>query len=139
MILWPIILGSTFFVAYLLFLYIRKMYREYDRKETIKENITEYRAQIKMALDYFRVTYEHNVYNNIKTNSDFCLKIIYNKNIEDQLKYMEKLYNTLYETGFRLKTRFDDVNYILAPMKNLREELFVEQMDFIKENSEGLI
>lgn len=134
-----IILSGSIIFGILFFLWIRSKYREYDRKETLKENVAEMRAQIKMAQDYFRQKYDHNVYNNIKLNLDFCLKLILKKDIEDQHKYLEELYRSLYELGYRLRTRYDDVVYILAPLKNFREKLAEEFIDYLKEHSdEGL-
>lgn len=134
-----IILSVSIFFGILFFLWIRSRYREYDRKETLKENVIEMRAQIKMAQDYFRQKYDHNVYNNIKLNLDFCLKLILKKDIEDQYKYLEELYKSLYELGHRLQTRYDDVVYILAPLKNFREKLAEEFIDYLKKHSdEGL-
>lgn len=134
-----IILGSIFLLLFIysIIAYIKRAYREYDRRETLKETKVEYRAKIKQAEDYFRNTYNNNVYLNVKTNIDFCLKIIYNRSkIEDQIKGLKNLYDILYETGYRLKVRYDDVNFIITPLKNLRGKLFEEQMDFIKNNSE---
>ena len=139
------LIGSMFFgtiaiLIFFLFLYIRSEYREFDRRETLKERILRKRAEIKSAQDYFRETYEHNVYSSIKVSLDFCIRLILNKSPEEQLEGLENLYEVLYETGYRLKKDYADVNYILAPLVNFRTKLFEEQMDFIKENSpeEGL-
>ena len=135
-----IFFGTVAILIYFLFLYIRSEYREYDRRETLKEDILKERAKVKKLQDYFRETYEHNVYSSIKVSLDFCIKLIYNKSPEEQLEGLKNLYEVLYETGYRLKRDYADVNYILAPLVNFRTKLFEEQMDYIKENSpeEGL-
>ncbi len=137
--------GSIFFgtiaiLIFFLFLYIRSEYREYDRRETLREDILRQRASIKKIQDYLRENYDHNVYSSLKISLDFCIKLIYNKSLEEQLEGLKNLHEVLYETGYRLKKDYADVNYILAPLVNLRTKLFEEQMDFIKENSpeEGL-
>jgi hypothetical protein len=135
MLIGSIIFGVVILISYLIFLYIRSLYREYDRKETLKEKVLNYRVQIKQAQDYFRKTYEHNIYASLKVSIDFCLKLIYNKSLEDQVKNLETLYKVLYEVGCRLKKDYTDVNYILAPLIHFRSKLFEEQMDYIKENS----
>ncbi len=132
--------GSIIFAVILLtsclsFLYIRSSYREYDRKESLKENILKERARIKQVQDYLRSSYEPNVYSSLKISLDFCLKMIYNKSLEEQLVCLKSLYEVLYETTYRLKKDYADVNYILAPLVNFRSRLFEEQMDYIKENS----
>ena len=132
--------GAIFFLIFLhwLYCYIKVEYRKYDEEETLKEKIVEFRAKIKQAQEHFRLNYDPNVFKTVKLNLDFCIRLILNKDIKSQANYFEKLYNALYETGYRLKTKYDDVVYIIAPLKNLREELFIELTDYIKENSEGL-
>lgn len=131
--------GSMFFgtvaiLMFFLFLYVRSEYREFDRRETLKEGILEERAKVKKLQDHFRETYEANVYSSIKVSLDFCIRLIYNKSPEEQLEGLKNLYEVLYETDYRLRKDYADVNYILAPLVNLRTKLFEEQMDFIKEN-----
>lgn len=136
-IIGSIIFLSTLFITISAF-YIRSEYKKFTYKEDLKDQILSYRAKIKQAQDYFRNNYDSNVYNNIKLNLDFCLKLILNKDSEGQKFYLDKLFKILYEVGYRLKTKYDDVNYILQPMKSLREELITELTDYIKENSDDL-
>ena len=133
-------MGSIIFIiiGFCLFFYINSQYKKYDEIETLKEHIVEWRVNIKKALEHFRLNYDPNVYNHIKLNVDFCIQLILKKDFNNQVLFLEKLFNTLFETGYRLKTKYDDVVYIISPLKNLREELVIELTDYIKENSEGL-
>jgi hypothetical protein len=141
MILWCSIGGSIIFLAVFgaIFAYfIRKSYVKFDEIETQKEKIIEIRAKIKESLTYFKANYEHHVHNSIKLNVDLCLEIILNKNLADQIMLLESLYEKLYETGYRLKMKYDDPVYILAPLKNFREELAEELIDYLKDVERGL-
>lgn len=135
MLVGSIIFGTLLLLSYIAFLYIRSSYREYDRIENLKENILKERARIKQVQDYLRSSYEPNVYSSLKISLDFCLKMIYNKSLEEQLVCLKSLYEVLYETTYRLKKDYVDVNYILAPLVNFRSRLFEDQMDYIKENA----
>jgi hypothetical protein len=119
------------------YFYIKYKYKKYDEIETLKETIIIERAKIKDALEYFKNTYEHHVFSSIKNNIDLCLEIILNKTYENQIIYLKKLFDKLYETGYRLKTNYDDPMYIIMPLKNFREELAQEVIDYIKDATRG--
>jgi hypothetical protein len=131
-----IAIGSIFFIVFSYF-YVKYKYKKYDENETLKENIVIERAKIKDALEYFKNTYDYHVFNSIKTNVDLCLEIILNKNYEYQITYLKKLFDKLFETGYRLKTNYDDPMYIIMPLKNFREELAQEVIDYIKDATRG--
>jgi hypothetical protein len=128
--------GSIIFIVFSYF-YIKYKYKKYDEIETLKETIIIERAKIKDALEYFKNTYEHHVFSSIKNNIDLCLEIILNKTYENQIIYLKKLFDKLYETGYRLKTNYDDPMYIIMPLKNFREELAQEVIDYIKDATRG--
>ena len=134
MLIGSIFFGTVAILVFILFLHVRSEYREFDRKETLKERILEERKRIRELQDRFRLTYDHNVYSSVKVSLDFCQKMILNKSPEEQLPNFRDLFEVLYETDYRLKKDYADVNYILAPLVNLRTRLFEEQMDYIKEN-----
>jgi hypothetical protein len=129
------ITGSIIFICCVLigFFYIKFKYKKFIETETLKEEIIKIRAKIKNAQEYFKNTYDHHVFFMIKTNIDLCLEIILNKNLNHQLVYLSKLYEKLYETGYRLKLNYDNPTYIISPLKNFREELAQELIDYIKD------
>ena len=131
--------GSIIFIIFSIFIYyyVKCKYKKYDEIETLKEKIIDERAKIKQALDYFKNTYEHHVFVSIKTNVDLCLEIILNKTYKYQITYLKKLFDKIFETGYRLKTNYDDPMYIITPLKNFREELAQELIDYIKDVERG--
>ena len=124
--------GSIIFIVFCYF-YIKYKYKKYDEIETLKETIVIERAKIKDALEFFKNTYDYHVFSSIKNNVDLCLEIILNKKYEYQIIYLKKLFDKLFETGYRLKTNYDDPMYIIMPLKNFREELAQELIDYIKD------
>lgn len=134
-------IGSIVFVlggCFITFLYIRNRYRKFDEIETTKEEIVKIRAKIKESQEYFKNNYEIHVYRMIKTNIDLCMEMILNKNLGEQIEWLNSLYNNLYETGYRLKTNYDNPVYIIAPLKNFREKLAEELIDYLKDVERGL-
>jgi hypothetical protein len=131
--------GSIIFIIFSIsiYSYVKYKYKKYDEIETLKEKIIDERVKIKQAIDYFKNTYEHHVFVSIKTNVDLCLEIILNKTHENQIIYLKKLFDKLFETGYRLKTNYDDPMYIIMPLKNFREELAQELIDYIKDVERG--
>lgn len=127
--------GSIFFLGFGIFsfFYIKAKYKEFETNELLKEQIVKMRVNIKESQDYFRTNYNSDVYKMIKANIDLCLELILNKKLKYQLTYLEQLYKTLYETGYRLKTNYDDPIYIITPLKNFRAKLGEELIDYIKD------
>ena len=142
MVIWgSVLLGSVVFLAVVAYFVIRHYYRIYDAEQTRLETLEFLKAKVKSARDYFRATYandfDRTVWENLKTNIDFCENLVDKKEPMDvKIKYYDRLYQTCYEVGYRLKTKFDDVSYILAPFRNFRNELVEDVLDFIKKNSD---
>jgi hypothetical protein len=128
--------GSIIFIVFSYF-FIKYKYKKYDEIETLKEAIVVERAKIKDALDFFKNTYDYHVFISIKNNVDLCLELILNKKYEYQITYLKKLFDKLFETGYRLKTNYYDPMYIITPLKNFREELAQELIDYIKDAERG--
>lgn len=139
-----LLIGSVIFPFFLIgtFLYIRMKYREYDLRETKKEQIEIIKKKIDSARAYFRKNYnndfDHTVWDNISIKIDFCLKLISRRSIDDQVILLDKLFSMCYETGVRLKTNYDDVVYITAPLNNLKDDLVQYHLNYIKDSLEGL-
>jgi hypothetical protein len=134
-------IGFIIFVlggCFIAFLYIRNRYMKFDETETTKEEIVKIRAKIKESQEYFKNNYEVHVYRMIKLNIDLCMEMILNKKLEEQVDCLNGLYNNLYETGYRLKTNYDSPNYVIAPLKNFREKLAEELIDYLKDVERGL-
>jgi hypothetical protein len=128
--------GSIIFIVFSYF-FIKYKYKKYDEIETLKEAIVVERAKIKDALEFFKNTYDYHVFISIKNNVDLCLELILNKKYEYQITYLKKLFDKLFETGYRLKTNYYDPMYIITPLKNFREELAQELIDYIKDAERG--
>lgn len=117
---------------------IHKAYIEYDRRKTKEEELEILKKSIKSAKEYFRKTYDNDldsaVWTNVKENANFISQLIENKTIDEQLEYYDKLFKMMYETGIRLKKDFNNVQYIMQPLKTLRDELVEEHIEFLKNN-----
>jgi len=121
-ILGSIVIGSIFFG-----LYINNLYKKYDQKESLKEEIDGLKKSVDEAMRYFEQTYcndfDHTVYETLRIKVNFITKIIRNKSLEEQKTYYKKLYERLYETGYRLKTDFYNVEKIILPLSSLIKEI----------------
>ena len=131
LIIFLLIGGSIIF-----YYYIKNKYREFCIMKDQEEAIDKLKDQIKEGLKYFKSNYDNSVYSNIKIKTDFCFKLIDNKNLDEKLIYFKKLFDMLYETGVRLKTKYDDVVYITSPLNNLKNDLVEEHLDYLKEHSD---
>lgn len=134
-------MGSIVFLAvtaYLSFLYIRMKYREYDMVETEKEKISFIKAKLDSASAYFRKNYDHTVGDNVIPKIDFCRKLISKRKLEEQASLLDRLFSMCYETGTRLKTNYDDVNYIVAPLNGITEELVTYHVKFLKDHIDDI-
>lgn len=134
-----LVLGSIAFLAFSVFLvfsflYVRSRYREYDRIETEKEKIEFVKLKIDSAIAYFRKNYDQSVRDNVITKVDFCKKLISKRKLDEQAFLLERLFSMCYETGSRLRTNYDDVNYIVAPLNNITEELVQYHVRFLKDH-----
>ena len=115
---------------------IREAYLEYDRQQTLLEEDSVWVGKIAEILSYFRRTYssdtDRQAYENVKTKTDFIMKLIRNRTLEDQVKLHKRTYDMLFETGARLSRNEIDVNLILSPLTNLYRELVEEHLDFLR-------
>lgn len=140
--LYIFIISSSILIllGYIGFLIIRHYYRIYDYNETLKENVNQIITNINGALLYFKNKYNKNldntIYTNIKVKSDFIMKLISKKSLEEQRKYYDALFAMLYETEHRLLTKYDDVTYVTAPLNNLQETLANEHIAMLKKYAE---
>lgn len=116
------------------FFYIRMKYREYDRRETEKEKIEFVKLKIDSAIAYFRKNYDRTVSDNVISKIDFCRKLISKRKLEEQSFLLERLFSMCYETGSRLRTNYDDVNYIVSPLNNITKELVDHHVRFLKDH-----
>lgn len=121
LIIFLLIGGSVIF-----YYYIKNKYREFCIRKDKEEAVDKIKGQIKEGLKYFKTNYDNTVYSNIKIKTDFCFKLIDNKSLDEKLIYFKKLFDMLYETGVRLKTRYDDVVYITSPLSNLMKNILEE-------------
>lgn len=121
LIIFLLIGGSIIF-----YYYIKNKYREFCIRKDKEEAVDKIKGQIKEGLKYFKTNYDNTVYSNIKIKTDFCFKLIDNKSLDEKLIYFKKLFDMLYETGVRLKTRYDDVVYITSPLSNLMKNILEE-------------
>lgn len=134
------ILACLSLCVVLAYLRIKHLYGVYDNNKTLEEEIDLLKLKIKGADDYFYKNYNtdfnSSVYNNIKTKLDFCTKLIEKEENKDKLLHYNQLFNNLYETGYRLKTNFDNVHYVIAPLTEFYKNLVKEHIEFIKNNME---
>ena len=133
------VISVIFLGLYLLWLHIKRLYREFDRRETLKEETEKQKELIKGAMSYIRNHYNNDFdstpYTNIKTKVDFLKPIIENKSDEKKLFYYKRLYESLYDSVYRLKTSYDNVAEIVKPLNTLTTEIVEDHIDYIKENA----
>ena len=123
------------------FLYIRRQYRIFCRREDQKEHIALLRRQIESARDFIRKNYttqtNRSIYDNIVPKMEFIEKLILHKPLEEQEKEFQFLLNMLTETFVRLKTSYDDVQGIVSPLNTLRDRLVQEHLSYLRTHMDG--
>lgn len=139
----PLVLVMVLATGVVTILRIREAYLEYDRQQMLHEEDSRWMGKITEILSYFRKTYSSDTnrqaYENIKTKTDFILKLIRNRSIEEQVRLHKRTYDMLFETGARLAKNEIDVTLILSPLTNLYRELVEEHLDFIRKCDDELM
>jgi len=138
-----IISSITVFSAILFcfFLYIKRQYKIFCRKEDQKEHIALLRRQIESARDFIRKNYttqtDHSIYENIVPKMEFIEKLILHKSPDEQEKEFQFLLDMLTETFVRLRNNYDDVPGIVAPLNTLRDRLVQEHLAYLRTHMDG--
>ena len=140
-----LILSGSIFLGYIFSYYLIKYlineikyrYRKFDEEETMKEDIRNEIKKIKAFKLYIRDTYQQEVFRDISTKIDFALDLLsHRKIIKERYDLTKELYAQCYETGIRLRQKFDDVQYICSPLSNFSEKLVYHVIDYIKEHTQ---
>ena len=133
----------SFAILFGFFLYIKRQYRIFCRKEDQKEHITLLRRQIESAREYIRKNYttetNHSIYDNIVPKMEFIEKLILHKAPEEQEKEFQFLLDMLTETFIRLKNNYNDVPGIVSPLNTLRDRLVQEHLAYQRTHMDGEI
>lgn len=101
------VVGLLIVISAAAYFYIKREYVKYCDRMNLRESIQERIDTLRSFQEYFRRTYDsnedHTVYENIKTKTDFLMKLISKRSDEDKMRLYNRLFDMMYETGVRLK------------------------------------
>ena len=124
------------------YLYVRRAYRIFCRREDQRDRISILRKKIDSSKEYLRenhsTPFDHSVPDNIIPKTEFLVKLISHKSPDEQERDLNQLLDILTETFIRLRNPYQDPRSITSPLNSLRDRLVREHIAYIREYSDGI-